>query len=166
MPLAKWVNEVKPTTLDYIAGRDGLRYRRSMSPSRPGIAKAAPLPPELGDERAGRAVVRAVLGELEALIAGYASSGTSAFVWGTWERGGVRLVRAPVAADDDSLLISWKDNEIERFEIESQTLPKFRDPESAVDAGALLDRLIPMLWAHIRRGGALPPGVDRFARLL
>jgi hypothetical protein len=137
-----------------------------MSPPRPGIAKAAPLPPELGDERGGGAVVRAVLGELEARIAGHASSGTSAFVWGTWERGGVQLVRAPIAADDESLLISWKDNEIERIEIESQAASTFRDPASAVDAGALFDRLIPMLWTHIRRGGALPPGVDRFARLL
>ncbi|MBW2509834.1 MAG: hypothetical protein JRE81_14480, partial [Deltaproteobacteria bacterium] len=134
---------------------------------RPGLAKAAPVPPELGEERAGGGVVvRAVLGDLGALIARHASSGASTFVWGTWERGGARLVPAPIAAEDESLMVSWKCNEIERIEIESRASSTFRGPESPVDAAALRDRLIPMLWAHIRGGGALPPGVDRFARLL
>jgi len=137
-----------------------------MSPPRPGIAKAAPLPPELGDERARGVVVRAVLDALEALIAQHAPSGTSTFAWGTWEHGGARLVPAPIATEGESLLVSWKHNEIERIESESKVTSTFRGPETPVDAAALRDRLIPMLWAHIRRGGALPPGIDRFARLL
>ena len=137
-----------------------------MSSPRPGIAKTAPLPPDLGDGLEGGAVVRAVLDALEALIAQHAPSGTSTFAWGTWERGGARLVPAPIAMEGESLLVSWKSNEIESIEIESKSASTFRGPETPVDAVALRDRLIPMLWAHIRRGGALPPGIDRFARLL
>jgi hypothetical protein len=166
MPLARWVNEVKWTTLDYIALRGGLRYSRRVPQRRPGIAKAAPLPPELAEEQRGSAVLRAVIGDLEALISRQSASGAAAFVWGTWELGGARLVPGSIETRSESLRVAWNRNEIESIEIESGGMSSFRGPEAPADSALLLERLVPMLWAHIRRGGTLPPGIDRFARFL
>jgi len=133
---------------------------------RPGIAKAAPFPSDLAEDVGRGAVVRAVLGDLNTLIAGAARLEWAAFGWGTPERGGVRVMRASRDEGAESLRISWDFNKIESIEIESIDVVSFHGPESPLDAKLALERLVPMVWAHIRRGGELPPGIDRFADLL
>ena len=75
-------------------------------------------------------------------------------------------MRASRVEGDESLRFSWNSNEIERIEIESADDLSFHGPESPLDAKLALETLVPMVWAHIRRGGELPPGIDRFAGLL
>ena len=141
-------------------------YSGDVQRPRPGIAKAAPFPTDLAEDAGRGAVVRAVLGDLDTLISGAARLEWAAFGWGTPERGGVRLMRASRGEGAESLRISWNSNEIERIEIESADDLSFHGPESPVDTKLALERLVPMVWAHIRRGGELPPGIDRFADFL
>ena len=135
-----------------------------MERRRPGIVKAAPLRADLDEEEArGGAFVRAVLNALDALIAQESPGGAAAFVWGTAERGGARLIRPSAPDQPNSLRISWIRDEIVGIEIEPRDDVRFQGPESPIDPAVLMPRLIPMAWAYIRRGGELPSGVHRFA---
>jgi len=133
---------------------------------RPGIAKAVPLPADLSEDPRGSAVVRSVLADLDTLMSSAAPRDWAAFGWGTPERGGARLLRATPGDRAESLRISWNYSEIENIEIESGDAISSYGPESPLDLVVLLDRLVPMVWGHIQRGGHLPPGIDRFARFL
>jgi len=143
-----------------------LRYSDDVHRPRPGIAKAAPFPTDLVEDVGGGSVVRAILDDLDTLISGAARLEWVAFGWGTPKRGGIRLMRASRGECGESLRISWSSNEIECIEIESADHLNFHGPESPLDAKLALEQLVPMVWAHIRRGGELPPGIDRFAGLL
>jgi hypothetical protein len=127
--------------------------------------KAAPVPAELSEDERGGAIVRSILDELDALISKQTAQQRVAFVWGTAERGGARLIDPLYEQDAESLRISWDSNEINRIEIESSDSRRFCGPESPIEPTTLLDRLIPMVWAYIRDGGELPPGINRFASL-
>ena len=142
-----------------------LRYSRGVQRQRPGIVKAAPVPAELSEDERGGAIVRSILDELDALISKQTAQQRVAFVWGTAERGGARLIDPLYEQDAESLRISWDSNEINRIEIESSDSRRFCGPESPIEPTTLLDRLIPMVWAYIRDGGELPPGINRFASL-
>lgn len=98
------------------------------------------------------------------MIANESPSEGAAFVWGTPERGGARLIRPSAPDQADCLRISWNSNEIISIEIETGDDLCFEDVESPIEPAALIDRLIPMVWAHIRRGGDLPVDAVRFAR--
>jgi hypothetical protein len=161
--LARWVNEVKVITLDYIEARGCLGYSRGVQRQRPGIVKAAPVPAELSEDERCSTIVRSILDELDALISKQTAQQRVAFVWGTAERGGARLIDPLYEQDAESLRISWNSNEINGIEIESSSDHRFCGPESPIEPTALLDRLIPMVWAYIRNGGELPPGINRFA---
>ncbi len=141
-------------------------YSDDVHRSRPGIAKAAPFPNDLAEDLGRGAVVRAILDDLDTLISGATRREWVAFGWGTPKRGGVRLMRASRGEGGESLRISWDSNEIERIEIESADDLSFHGPESPLDPKLAREKLVPMVWAHIRRGGELPPGIDRFAGLL
>ena len=70
MPLAKWVNEVKLNTLDYMEAAAGLGYSRAVQRRRPGIAKADALPDNLVEDPALGSLVRATLADLDASLEG------------------------------------------------------------------------------------------------
>lgn len=163
MPLAKWVNEVKLNTLDYIEAAAGLGYSRAVQRRRPGIAKADALPDNLVEDPALGSLVRATLADLDALISAPATQAVTAFTWGTPERGGARLVRASRGSEAESLQIRWNANEIESIRLESRHESRFEGPAAPAEVSALLARLVPMVWRFIRRGGELPPGIARFA---
>lgn len=165
MPLAKWVNEVKWTTSYYIEVGRCLRYSRGVQQQRPGLVKAAPVPAELMEDERNGAIVRSVLDALDALISTEMGPVPGVFEWGTPERGGARLMRSCDAQEAESLRITWNNNRIKRIEIESRTDTRFPEPAWPVEPSAFLERLIPMVWAYIQRGGELPSGIDRFARL-
>jgi hypothetical protein len=121
-----------------------------------------PSAPDEGAE-AGPAV-RAILAELDALIDPRPEPVLAAFCWGTDERGGARLIHVLACGERESLRVSWNHNEIGHIEIESRSNLSFQGPERPMDPAALVERLVPMVWRHIQRGGALPAGIDRFAR--
>ena len=135
-----------------------------MQRHRPGIAKASSLPGELGEGSLGSAIVRSVLGELDALIARCEGGDAGAiFAWGTPTQGGARLIRASGTESAESLRISWNDSEIVCIAVEARNESSFCGPESPAHQSELMPWLVPRLWAHIQRGGALPAGIDRFA---
>ncbi len=158
------MNEVKWNTLDYIESLGGLGYSRTVERQRPGIAKAPVFPSSLEEGAEAALAVRSVLAELDAMIGARTAPVLAAFCWGTTERGGARLADTREVGERESLRICWNHNEIERIEIEPRTSVTFRGPETPIEAAALIERLVPMVWRHIRRGGELPPGIERFAR--
>jgi hypothetical protein len=85
-----------------------------------------------------------------------------AWVSGT-ESAGAALLRDLDSADGEAALrITWADHEIEDLAIESS--PDLRFSGRATGRKDAMALLAPMLWRYIRRGGALPDGVQRFAR--
>ena len=132
-----------------------------MQPLRPGIVKAGM---RTDWAHMDGSLVRAVLGDLAALLDGQPSPALGAVSWGTPACGGARLMRSGPGEAHESLEISWNHSKIERFEIESRGEASSKRHELRTDPAALLTRLVPMVWAHIRSGGELPTGIERFAR--
>ena len=56
--------------------------------------------------------------------------------------------------------ITWNHNQITHIEIESRIEVKRRTTSSLACA---IEAVAPLLWRHIKGGGALPEGVERFA---
>jgi hypothetical protein len=131
--------------------------------NRPGIAKAVSLSADLNEDVVGSTIVRSVLSDLDALIANRGRRPGAAFAWGTPERGGARLVHGLDTEGAESLKIHWNHSKIKNIEIESRNEMGFSAPESPIDPAEMMVWLVPRLWAHIQRGGALPVGIDRFA---
>ena len=129
----------------------------------PGIANARRTPAESDEGPLGSALVRSVLGEIDALLAERTAPRSLAFTWGTADHGGARLIHQSADAEPRSLRISWNHGEIKCIELESRNDSSFCGPEAPADAAELRSWLVPKLWAHIRRGGALPVGVEQFA---
>jgi len=102
---------------------------------------------------------------LQRRIAGYiqkhARIDRSALLEGTEAEGDARLIERVPGLRSESLRITWKRSQIRTIEIESRMRSKFDGP--AVPVATAVDRLLPLLWRHIRTGGELPEGVERFA---
>jgi hypothetical protein len=63
----------------------------------------------------------------------------------------------------ESLRIAWKESKIQSIEIESPKDLKNEASATMVTLAAAVDTLAPLVWRHIRAGGELPDGVERFA---
>ena len=190
--------------------REGLRYRLSVTASRPGIARAdrarkgsfsSLLDQVLTDPGALDALVYAYealptadrLGMVRAIVQDARRPGpalasllsvesdpTLRLRLGTLLRTHANLDMATLSGSDvrgtavlrgvdeeglaEALMISWNAHEIEQIDIKpSEGLSYSGEPTTRE---AVMERVAPMLWRHLRRGGALPPGVERFARYL
>lgn len=92
----------------------------------------------------------------------------AAFLDGDQASGEVRLLQALPGLDAESLRIRWSGSKIEHIEIESRLEPQSAEPSTPipepVSVQEAVDTMTPLLWAHIRAGGRLPRGVERFAR--
>ncbi|UCH30138.1 MAG: hypothetical protein JSV06_03685 [Myxococcales bacterium] len=128
----------------------------------PGIAKADTRP---GDALS-RNLVLNVLEDLDALISEETESGATAFAWGDEAQGGAGLIQSRAGRDHEGLRISWNDGQIESIEIESRPGMSFFASGRAANPADVVDAIVPMLWKHIRSGGELPAGIDRFAGAL
>jgi hypothetical protein len=127
----------------------------------PGIAKAkrtADLLEEAVDAGEHADLVRTVLGELDALLDG--GERRTIDGWGDAAHGGAILIRSDVLGAAEALQVTWNHKRIERIEIEPRHGFNF---ERAQAPGPVIEALIPVLWRHVRDGGALPAGVERFA---
>jgi hypothetical protein len=100
---------------------------------------------------------------LAGLIQRYGRVEQAAFLTGTEAQGEARLLQSLPSLDPELLRIAWKESKIESIEIESRCDLKFDDPAPAVTVSEAVETLAPLLWQHIRAGGLLPEGVERFA---
>jgi hypothetical protein len=55
----------------------------------------------------------------------------------------------------------WKSSKIGLIEIEPRTVSNIGG--SSAPVATAVDSLLPLLWRHIRAGGELPEGSERFA---
>jgi len=87
----------------------------------------------------------------------------TAFLTGTEAQGEARLLQSLPSLDPESLRIVWKESKIERIEIESRRNLEIEDAAASVSVSEVVETVAPLLWQHIRAGGELPEGVERFA---
>jgi len=85
----------------------------------------------------------------------------SAALEGTEAEGESRLVQSVPGLWSESLHVAWKLSKISTIKIEAPTLSKIDG--HLVPVATAVDRLVPLLWQHIRAGGQLPEGAERFA---
>jgi hypothetical protein len=86
-----------------------------------------------------------------------------AWVSGTEADGAALLRDVTSAHGNDALRITWTAHEIEGLAVEPSAEQSFFG--RAMPRADAMAFLAPMLWRHLRRGGALPAGMQRFARL-
>ena len=87
----------------------------------------------------------------------------SAFLEGTEAQGRALLIQSLPGLEPELLQVAWKESKIQHIEIEprmEQKLDAWARPVAVSDA---VETLAPLVWRHIRSGGALPDGVQRFA---
>ena len=130
----------------------------------PGIAKTM-LESERLDPDESASLVRAVLGELDALIDEHCAVERVALSSLHASGGEAQLIQWGTHSDTEILRIRWNHSEIASIEIESRNDLSF-ERGATEPLGELLEALLPMLWSHIRRGRALPEGIERFAGFL
>ena len=100
---------------------------------------------------------------LAGLISRHGRIEQSAFLEGSEAQGEARLLQSLPRLKPESLRISWKDSKIESIEIEPRNGLKTDGPGTTVPVPQAVETLAPLLWRHIRSGGELPQGVERFA---
>lgn len=86
-----------------------------------------------------------------------------AYLRGGASQGEASLVQSLPGTSAEALNLSWKHCMIEQIEIEPRIALDFSEPESPVSVAEAIDTLAPLLWRHLRGGGRLPPGAERFA---
>ena len=100
---------------------------------------------------------------LAGLISRHGCVDQCAFLEGTESQGAARLMQSLPGLEPESLRIAWKESKIESFEIEPRK-PLHHDASAAsVSVATAVETLAPLVWRHIRSGGELPDGVERFA---
>ena len=87
----------------------------------------------------------------------------SAFLTGTQTQGEACLLQSLPKLEPESLCIAWKESKIESIEIESRCDLEIRHIADSVMLSKVVETVAPLLWQHIRAGGRLPEGVERFA---
>ena len=78
-------------------------------------------------------------------------------------RGEASLVQWVAGTSAEALKVSWKDNRIEHIEIEARPDLDALASEWTVPVAEAVDTLAPLVWRHVRAGGRLPDGAERFA---
>lgn len=146
---------------------DGLAfaYAELAEPERQALVRA--VLQDSADPTRALAVLLAVEAEpraqqrLAGLISKHGRIERSAFLEGNESQGQARLLQILPRLKPESLRITWNDSKINSIEIEFHSKSEASLPSiSVADA---VETLAPLLWRHIRAGGELPEGVQRFA---
>lgn len=87
----------------------------------------------------------------------------TAFLRGTEAEGEARLLQSVPSLDPESLHLTWKDRKIRHIEIESRRSFETEGSVTSVRVSEVIATVAPLLWQHIRAGGELPKGAERFA---
>ena len=86
-----------------------------------------------------------------------------AFLEGTEAQGIARLIQSLPGFEPELLHIEWKNSEISHIYIEPRTDMRPTACVNETPVAHAMRTLTPLLWRHIRLGGALPKGAERFA---
>jgi hypothetical protein len=100
---------------------------------------------------------------LATLIQRHGRTERAVFLTGTGDRGEARLVQRLPSLGHELLFISWKESKVEDIHIEPRHNLRIDDPEPSLPVSKAVETLAPLLWQHIRAGGQLPKGIERFA---
>jgi len=100
---------------------------------------------------------------LAALVSRYGRIDRSVTLVGSDREGQACLIQSLGGLDSEALRITWKQSKIRKIEIESRRDLKVEAPASKVTTAEAVETLAPLVWKHIRSGGDLPDGVERFA---
>jgi hypothetical protein len=100
---------------------------------------------------------------LAGLVSRYGHIDRSACLAGTETEGEACLMQSLPGLDSEGLKITWKESKIQSIEIESRNELKIEALPSRVTSAEAAETLAPLVWNHIRSGGQLPDGVERFA---
>lgn len=84
-----------------------------------------------------------------------------AFFEGDEVQGEARLTQSLPGSAPESLCIAWKRCKIQRIAVEAGSGSKKAPPPVVISDA--IGTLVTLLWRHIRSGGEIPEGVDRFA---
>jgi hypothetical protein len=106
-------------------------------------------------------LVREILEDLETLLD--RGSGLDARLRGDSDSGEACLIRRVGAHEAEVLRLSWNACRIRHIEVQSRRNLRQIEPLPPADAVEVVERLVPMIWSHLRAGGRLPPGIRRFA---
>lgn len=88
----------------------------------------------------------------------------SALLAGDEVSGEALLSQAFPGLEHEALRITWTDSKIGQIEIEARSDLRSLCPNAEpVPIPHAINAMSPLLWAHIRAGGILPSGVERFA---
>lgn len=87
----------------------------------------------------------------------------AAFLRGTEAEGEARLLQSVPSLDTESLCVTWKEGKIKHIEIESRRSLETEGSLASVRVSDVIAIVAPLLWQHMRTGGELPEGVERFA---
>lgn len=97
------------------------------------------------------------------LISKHGRLDQQAFLEGTEIQGAARLMQSLPGREPESLYIAWKESKIHTIEIESRTEVDACVGTPVAGVAQAAETLAPLVWQHIRAGGELPPGAERFA---
>jgi len=155
--------------LDDEAALDGLVFAYSTleEPERRGLVHA--VLQDAGDPTQALAAFVAVeenprlRQRLAGLLSRHGRIRMAAFLEGTEANGEARLIQSLPGFGTESLRITWKHSKIEEMEIKSRNDLNPSSSGSIVELGRAVETLASLLWRHIRAGGRLPDGVERFA---
>jgi hypothetical protein len=86
-----------------------------------------------------------------------------AYLEGTETEGTAHLKQSIPGLQPEVLHVAWKDCEILHLHVEPRTGAHSESGEDAVPIATVVQTLAPLLWQHIRSGGVLPTGIERFA---
>jgi hypothetical protein len=84
-----------------------------------------------------------------------------AFLDGDEVEGEARLTQSLPGSPTESLCLAWKQGKIHQIEIKTRNDSKNGAREVAIPEA--VSTLVLLLWRHIRSGGAVPEGAERFA---
>jgi len=100
---------------------------------------------------------------LAGLISQHGRVDQRAFLEGTGAHGAACLMQSLPGLEPESLCVAWKHSKIRSIEIESRNDLRTQPFAGAVAVAEAVETLAPLVWQHIRSGGELPSGVERFA---
>ncbi len=100
---------------------------------------------------------------LAGLISRHGRIDRSVFLEGTEAQGEARLMQSLPGLEPELLRVAWKESKIHGIEIESRKSLKIDSSAPTVRLAEVVETLTPLVWRHIRSGGELPDGIERFA---
>jgi len=105
----------------------------------------------------------ALAADLAGLLRRHSQTESSATLEKRPSGGEACLIQPRFGFAGELMRITWNHNQIIDIEIESRIQLEFGASDTESSVANAVEAVAPLLWRHIRAGGALPEGVERFA---